>query len=227
MNLLNILLAMVLLAPGFAFAESDDAEFICARPETFKNQIYNCGQNQVAASIASACEKRLMDRATQAAKNLSSQMQVVQKALVGQQKESVDAAYAQLLLAIATLEEMRDELADNTDLLATYTDAMIDFADATDAASSAECFNSAFDKLQATVDHLDEQTGLLENARLQAVALAATSQTRSTDFSSTNSAATPTATGKQAEPVPQAPAKKKASSTITGVEEDQAKTKKK
>lgn len=226
MNFPNFLFALALLAPSFAFAEADQADYICPRPETFKNQIYNCGQNEVAATIAKTCEKKLMDKATQTAKNLAAQMQLVQKALVGHQKESVDAAYAQLLLAIASLEDMRDELADNTDLLASYTDAMIDFADAKDAASSADCFNSAFDQIQGIVDHLDEQTGLLENARVQATALAATSKTRSTDFSSAAGSASGVATGKQAEPVTQAPAKKKAGSTITGVEEDQAKKKK-
>lgn len=152
--MISFLFTILLFAGDKSFAE-DPRSLLCPTPSSFIEEIYNCGQNKLAALYAQNCSNALLKKSRATGKSLSSLMAELEK--LGQRKQ--DKAYIdeknRLALTIAALKAQIEELKRNTDVVASYTNAMIDFPDGVDDESSAECFNSAFHSLQKTVDGLD------------------------------------------------------------------------
>lgn len=154
---IQIISLVVLLLSAVSALAADEAQMICASPESFIEDIYNCGQNKVATFYAQKCADELMKKSAENGKSLSLLLAELEKA----GKENQEAAFAdaknRLELSAAVLRTQIDELKKNTDRIETYTEAMIDFPDSKEDESSAECFNTAYHSLQKIVDRLDKE----------------------------------------------------------------------
>jgi hypothetical protein len=145
----------------------------CPHSDSFKQQIYNCGQNPVAVRFAERCSQELKSRSKERGKQLAEVMKALQSQLTNNQRNTMSDSMKRLELAITAMEVQIIELQANTNQAASYTDAMIDFPDGNDDDSSAECFNQSFHGLQRIISDLDQEIIQSKKARDEAIALRA------------------------------------------------------
>lgn len=169
----NIALALLLfglLAPRESHA-APKVKKICPDPNAFINEIYNCGQNDIAVAYAKACadvqtaESRLRGQA------LHTLMEKMKKDLAKSQSASMFDTQKRLFHAVNELTTQIQTLQKNTELVAGYTAPMIDFADGVDDKSSADCFNKSFHALQKIVNGLDQEIIQSKRARESAIGM--------------------------------------------------------
>jgi hypothetical protein len=153
----NIYVTMGLFL-GFAVSATAAPRTNCVDPQSFKEKIYNCGQNKVAVKIARLCAGEMRARMTASGAELDRSMKALQaEARDTKQNKSLTNAIGQLDSA---MEKLADDVAyfqKNTALVASYNDVMIDDQNSESEEQSPECFNENHDALQDLVDELDEE----------------------------------------------------------------------
>ena len=83
-------------------------------------------------------------------KNLAELSDNGQKQALANVKENYNVLITRVQFEILKMQRF-------TQLIASYVDATVDFPDGKDAKTSAPCFNESFDRIQATIDHLDNE----------------------------------------------------------------------
>ena len=130
---------------------------VCPQAKDFKEQIYNCGSNELAVKIAQQCSDTLMAASKAQGAAFAALLNGMKAQLGSAQNVSMRDSAQRLALAIQQFSAQIESMADQTDKVGNYTDAMIDFADGKDDDTSLECFSENFHKLQKIIDGLDHE----------------------------------------------------------------------
>ncbi|RZA00136.1 MAG: hypothetical protein EOP11_18645 [Proteobacteria bacterium] len=151
---------------------------LCAPANVFVHEIYNCGANEIAVKVAQDCSDALMAKSLAEGKILQAALDAMRPALGDAQSLSMTDTATRLQLSIQKFTKQIIELQANTAKVASYTEAMIDFADGENDDTSADCFSRNFHQLQKVVDNLDNEIMNAKNARSAALTMLASVQTR-------------------------------------------------
>lgn len=178
-----LLLALVLAYPAPAAAKKDDS---CRAGKSFLQEIYNCGQNKVAAAYAEKCANISLAAVKAAGGALAVQMEAAKKSLGSGQTAGMNDARKRLQTTVAALGLQIVAMQKSASLIADYPKVMIDYPDGKDDETSAGCFSPAFNKIQDIVTNLDQEILKAKAARKQAKAFLATLGASSGDMSVVN-----------------------------------------
>lgn len=113
----------------------------CPTAETIEEKIINCGYNTVAADQAQQCLVLVVEQ-KQAALSRSS------TAVTSSNREILAQAFRRLTTDINLMQN-------EAEIVANYTDAMIDVNDSRGAETSMDCFNTSFDRIQKVINQMD------------------------------------------------------------------------
>jgi hypothetical protein len=151
---------------------------VCAPAKAFVHEIYNCGANEIAVKVAQDCSDALMAKSRAEGKLLEAALDSMRPALGDAQSLSMSDTATRLQLSIQQFTKQIIDLQENTTKVASYTEAMLDFADGENDDTSADCFSRNFHKLQKVVDNLDNEIMNAKNARNSALTMLASVQSR-------------------------------------------------
>lgn len=163
---------LLLAAPAFAGPRG------CLKPESFANEIYNCGENDVAVVAGKQCSDTMKAEARVQGAALNAVLTALRPKLKDAQNFSMSDTASRLQLAIAQFSKQIVRMQAQARLVASYTNVMIDFADGTDDNSSAECFSKNFHKLQDVADGMTDEILKAKAAREAALKMLATVRDR-------------------------------------------------
>lgn len=152
----------------------------CLKPESFANEIYNCGENDVAVVAGKRCSDTMKAEAKVQGAALNAVLTSLRPKLKDAQNFSMSDTASRLQLAIAQFSKQIVRMQAQARLVASYTSVMIDFADGTDDSSSAECFSRNFHKLQKVADGMTDEILKAKAAREAALQMLATVRDRDT-----------------------------------------------
>jgi hypothetical protein len=171
---LVINLCWALISVGVAFAGDSTIVQSCPSIKQVDEKIISCGNNAYAAAAADKCAKAVMQDWNRAAGPLKTLLPVLRskEEPASPKERSADNTLADYRRAIAILDRQIRFLRKYAALLAKYTEIMIDLPSSRTAASSLECFNTAFDQVQRVVTQLDDEIIRAKAARAQATFLA-------------------------------------------------------
>ena len=152
----------------------------CIKAESFANEIYNCGENDVAVVAGKQCSDTMMAEAKVQGAALNAVLTSLRPKLKDAQNFSMSDTASRLQLAIAQFSKQIVRMQAQARLVASYTSVMIDFADGTDDSSSAECFSRNFHQLQKVADGMTDEILKAKAARKAALRMLATVRDRDT-----------------------------------------------
>ena len=175
---LLFLCAPLVLAPSVASANRNP----CPSPKAFVNDIYNCGANEVAVRIGQQCSDHMMAEAKVQGAALQAALELMKPALGDGQNLSMSDTAKRLKIAIDQFSRQIVRMQKQTKQVASYTEAMIDFADGEDDDTSAECFSRNFHKLEDVVNGMTDEILKSKAAREAALQMLATVNQRDTNL---------------------------------------------
>lgn len=161
-----------LFAIALPVSAAEKKEPACMEGKAFLSQIYNCGQNKVAAVYAERCSKASLAAVKAASAGLAAQMAALKQR--NSQSGSMQDARERLASAISALGAQITAIQKSASMIAAYPEVMIDYPGAEDDEASAGCFSPAFNRIQDIVTNLDQEIVAAKAARLQAQAFLAT-----------------------------------------------------
>jgi hypothetical protein len=174
-----LLLALLVAYPA---AAAEKKQPVCREGKSFFDEIYNCGQNKLAAQYAEKCANASLSAVKAAGAALAAQMEAARKTLGAGQASGMNDARSRLQITVNALGTQIVAMQKSAALIADYPKVMIDYPDAKDDETSAGCFSPAFNKIQDIVTNLDQEILKAKQARSQAKAFLATLGSASTDM---------------------------------------------
>lgn len=174
-----LLLVLLVTHPA---AAAEKKQPVCREGKSFFNEIYNCGQNKLAAQYAEKCANASLAAVKAAGTALALQMEAARKFLGSSQASGMNDARSRLKTTVDTLSLQIVAMQKSANLIADYPKVMIDYPDAKDDETSAGCFSPAFNKIQDIVTNLDQEIIKAKEARAQAMAFLATLGSASSDM---------------------------------------------
>lgn len=180
-------LLLVLLA-ALPAAAAEKKQPACREGKSFFNEIYNCGQNKVAAAYAEKCAAVSLAAVKSAGAALAAQMELARKNLSSGQSAGMNDARSRLKTTVDTLSLQIVAMQKSAALIADYPKVMIDYPDGVDDETSAGCFSPAFNKIQDIVTNLDQEIVKAKQAREQAKTFLASLGSASADMTAVTSA---------------------------------------
>jgi hypothetical protein len=143
----------------------------CPNAKELEPQVVSCGNNDIAATAARKCGEAVVLRWKAAVGTILPLLRQKdtsprrERGLPGRGSADYQRAISTLKSEIRSLQKYASRVAD-------YSEIMIDFPGAHDRASSAECFNRAFDQVEHVVSQLDDEIIRAKEMLAQLVTLA-------------------------------------------------------
>jgi hypothetical protein len=216
---------MITLMLSLAFSSfAAAAPVICPSSNVFYSKIYNCGMNKLAPQYGRSCADMVVAESKVNGKKLSDLMENMKQQLGDAQTANMSEARKRLRMAVTDLERQIKSMQSNTNVVASYAEAMIDFPDSDSDDTSPDCFNENFHALQNIVNELDREIVNSKRARTEALRLLG-SLSKSGSEMSNISGVKRKLSSQAVDALPKAPrAKRSRSSDISGTEEPKPKS---
>lgn len=170
-KLVFTLMFAVVVVPARAGFDED-----CPSLNEVRESIMNCGQNVLASEVASMCAGAVKAAWAAEGARLMGTLKLNDAKLKGEQDKLTVNARNDYLAAINSLDQQITQMQHYTNLVSTYTQVMMDYPEGTSEATSAECFNSAFNDVSKTVADLDNEIIRAMDIRDAAIKMMNTSQ---------------------------------------------------
>jgi hypothetical protein len=166
--MLTPIFLLLLASPAFA---ASTAPVVCPASKTFYGKIYNCGMNKLAPEYGRSCADRVLAESRENGEKLHALMEKMKGQLGNAQSASMGDAKSRLSMAVKDLTRQIRSMQANTNTVASYAEAMIDYPDSDSDDTSPDCFNENFHALQKIVDQLDTEIVNSKKARKEALHL--------------------------------------------------------
>lgn len=180
-----LILALALASPLWAAEKKQPA---CREGKSFLKEIYNCGQNKLAATYAEKCANHSLAAVKAAGGALAAQMEAAKLSLSTGQAAGMNDARKRLATTVMALGAQIAAMQKSAALISAYPKVMIDYPDGKDDETSAGCFSPAFNKIQDIVSNLDQEIVKAKGAREQARIFLATLSRSGSDMNALNKA---------------------------------------
>jgi len=216
---------MITLMLSLALASSATAAPVaCPSSNVFYSKIYNCGMNKLAPEYGRSCADMVIAESQANGKKLNELMENMKHQLGDAQAANMGEARKRLRMAVTDLERQIKSMQSNTNVVASYAEAMIDFPDSESDETSPDCFNENFHALQKIVNELDREIVNSKRARTEALRLLGSLGKSGSEMSNI-SGVKRKLSSQPASALPKAPrGKRSRSSDISGTEDQKPKS---
>lgn len=211
--MLKLVLAALVLP--FTASAADD----CVPLATVSAQIRQCSQNPLAVAHAKACAQSVHESWKRASEQTVKRLAELQQGMKDRQQHQMSTSESSYQRVAEDLYREITQMQKYSALIASYGEAMMDFAEVNEEEPSADCFTENFPQLQPIVNGLDKEIIQAKAVYQQALSLRDATDKASVGFDGAKSAPG-AAPAKGAPAMPKTGNPGNRDSDVTGIKED-------